>query len=912
MRYARLWNICNGCIVSSLILLLIGEESHLRFVGADEESPRVLTLSDEKRLIKRLLKNYEDAGITGRPVINTEEVVKINMSLSLVQILDLDEKNQILTISVWPLFNWLDHILTWDPKNYSQVLEVRVPAKKIWTPDIVLYNYADERLKEMRDAMVIVQHDGSIKWMPPAIFKSNCKIDIKRFPFDEQTCHMKFGSWTYDGNRLDVSFISDEKHVLLSDYTESNEWEIIARPAMRNVKYYPCCVEPYPDLTYFLFLRRNAAFFSYILVLPCVLLSSLTLVIFWLPPESPAKMVLGMNIFVAFFLLLLLLADSTPQASTSVPYIGYYYCLNMVLITLSSFLSVIVINLYFRGDRRNRVPRWLIKICYILTRTNTAHLSTNKNNKDVTKDNEHDMNHSTMGGVIPATTTRVDSFPLAPRKSILSPSGDRLVSIRSKETVVKPKRAKRPKTRFAPNKTTTSTFETILANDTSLTISNAHQLNHEDEICMHSRHRSVKLDQAGGETKVRSRSWTPTKYAGGMTSDLLEPLLRNQQHLQPNYWAESKDICLQCRTCASVIENSTINPNEYYSPTPSLTSSKHQKHPQACPVCQEHLNALRSQRISTCAPYSPKMVHCEQSFCQDSGLKQPYDSSANIFCGTGCNPVTNLETLHHNTRRTLVEDNIQGQGEAHYHSLCGQVQYTYRNGRLAIVPAIQMTSMCTKPTIADPNLSLPRIHPEEFNTFLSPPKLSKTLEEEVQEIRNVVRTFLSRVSKKDTENVILREWRMVATVLDRIFFLSYLIIHLCAAVGLLVPSSHEANVIGFMRDYRLKNYNSTFTDEEAAALSPLALRPFDWAAAGAGVSPDREATNYSETDSTVQVKSVAFRSPTSQDNSLLSPYQRLVDKQSSPPDKVDTGPSHLYPKSNPEQSQHISGSVSET
>lgn len=31
---------------------------------------------------------------------------------------------------------------------------------------------------------------------------------------------------------------------------------------------------------------------------------------------------LGMNIFVAFFLLLLLLADSTPQASYSVPYIG--------------------------------------------------------------------------------------------------------------------------------------------------------------------------------------------------------------------------------------------------------------------------------------------------------------------------------------------------------------------------------------------------------------------------------------------------------------------------------------------------------------------------------------------------------------------------------------------------------------
>lgn len=104
----------------------------------------------------------------------------------------------------------------------------------------------------MRDAMVIVQHDGSITWMPPAIFKSSCKIDIKNFPFDEQTCHMKFGSWTYDGNRLDITFINNQSQVLLDDYTESNEWEIIARPALRNVKYYPCCKEPYPDLTFFL------------------------------------------------------------------------------------------------------------------------------------------------------------------------------------------------------------------------------------------------------------------------------------------------------------------------------------------------------------------------------------------------------------------------------------------------------------------------------------------------------------------------------------------------------------------------------------------------------------------------------------------------------------------------------------
>ena len=42
-------------------------------------------------------------------------------------------------------------------------------------------------------------------WKPPAIYKSFCEIDVEYFPFDEQTCYMKFGSWTSDGNTVTTS-----------------------------------------------------------------------------------------------------------------------------------------------------------------------------------------------------------------------------------------------------------------------------------------------------------------------------------------------------------------------------------------------------------------------------------------------------------------------------------------------------------------------------------------------------------------------------------------------------------------------------------------------------------------------------------------------------------------------------------
>jgi len=35
---------------------------------------------------------------------------------------------------------WQDYLLSWNSSDYDDVAEVRIPARDIWKPDLVLYN----------------------------------------------------------------------------------------------------------------------------------------------------------------------------------------------------------------------------------------------------------------------------------------------------------------------------------------------------------------------------------------------------------------------------------------------------------------------------------------------------------------------------------------------------------------------------------------------------------------------------------------------------------------------------------------------------------------------------------------------------------------------------------------------------
>ncbi|XP_069041342.1 neuronal acetylcholine receptor subunit beta-2 isoform X2 [Lepisosteus oculatus] len=279
--------------------------------------------------------------------------------VSLAQLISVHEREQIMTTNVWLTQEWQDYRLTWDPNEFGGMVKVRLPSKHIWLPDVVLYNNADGMYEVSFYSNAVVSYDGSIFWLPPAIYKSACKIEVKHFPFDQQNCTLKFRSWTYDRTEIDLVLRSDVAS--MDDFTPSGEWDIIALPGRRNENP---ADSTYVDITYDFIIRRKPLFYTINLIIPCVLITSLAILVFYLPSDCGEKMTLCISVLLALTVFLLLISKIVPPTSLDVPLVGKYLMFTMVLVTFSIVTSVCVLNVHHRSPTTHTMPPW-VKLVFL-------------------------------------------------------------------------------------------------------------------------------------------------------------------------------------------------------------------------------------------------------------------------------------------------------------------------------------------------------------------------------------------------------------------------------------------------------------------------------------------------------------------------------------------------------------------
>ncbi|XP_078360137.1 neuronal acetylcholine receptor subunit alpha-3-like isoform X1 [Oculina patagonica] len=313
---------------------------------------------DELRLIKDLFNNYSKEV---RPVKNKNAAIQVIFGIAYTQLVDLDEKNQVLVSNVWIRQKWNNHLLRWNSSHYGGIKSINVDPKLVWLPDIVLYNNANTGITsgnmDQFKTRVILYSDGTNTWYAPTILRSRCAIDIKFFPFDDQKCDLHFGSWTYDGLRVDL--VNSSASVDLASYMASGEFQMVEAPVNRIIVKYSCCPEPYPNVIYTLHIRRKVLFYFNNLIVPCFLITAFALLTFVLPPNTGERVTLVITTLLAMTVFMLMIAENTPTTSDVTPLIGKFFVASMVEIGLALIATCFVLNIYEATGPSSEVPQWV-------------------------------------------------------------------------------------------------------------------------------------------------------------------------------------------------------------------------------------------------------------------------------------------------------------------------------------------------------------------------------------------------------------------------------------------------------------------------------------------------------------------------------------------------------------------------
>ena len=234
-----------------------------------------------------------------RPVLNASKPIEVTFGMSVASLDGINEKDQYMETVATLQYSWYDEFLTWKPDMNSGIKMISIPYDKVWRPDFVTYNDLSPKGMHILPVNVNVRHDGFCQWLTPAKLKTSCEIDMHYFPFDQQECWIKIGSWTHTAGEISIKLRNNvladnpkEGKPILDPgmYDPSTEWELISMKTVLNEVKYECCPEKYQDVTFYFTQKRYSYQPVFVLLVPCIITAFLLLLVFFLPADAGEKL----------------------------------------------------------------------------------------------------------------------------------------------------------------------------------------------------------------------------------------------------------------------------------------------------------------------------------------------------------------------------------------------------------------------------------------------------------------------------------------------------------------------------------------------------------------------------------------------------------------------------------------------
>ncbi|KAK1336365.1 LOW QUALITY PROTEIN: hypothetical protein QTO34_004171 [Cnephaeus nilssonii] len=286
------------------------------------------------RLSDHLLTNYKK-GV--RPVRDWRRPTTVSIDVIVYAILNVDEKNQVLTTYIWYRQYWTDEFLQWNPEDFDNITKLSIPTDSIWVPDILINELYP---------VVYVRHHGEVQNYKPLQVVTACSLDIYNFPFDVQNCSLTFTSWLHTIQDINISLwrLPEKVKFDKSVFMNQGEWEllgVLTQFREFSMESSSC----YAEMKFYVVIRRRPLFYAVNLLLPSIFLMVMDIVGFYLPPESGERVSFKITLLLGYSVFLIIVSDTLPATAIGTPLIGVYFVVCMALLVISLAETILIVRL---------------------------------------------------------------------------------------------------------------------------------------------------------------------------------------------------------------------------------------------------------------------------------------------------------------------------------------------------------------------------------------------------------------------------------------------------------------------------------------------------------------------------------------------------------------------------------------
>nr|XP_034303114.1 acetylcholine receptor subunit beta-type unc-29-like [Crassostrea gigas] len=314
-------------------------------------------ITDEDQLHKDLFTNYNNELRAGN---DRDFPLNVSMTFYLMAIKEFVEATSKFSVNGVFSITWRDERLSWNPAMYQNIQKTMVSQNKIWLPTMIISNPFKEAHGLGSDLVKIyLFSDGSCVWIIMQSFEVICDANVKYYPFDKQFCSLRFGTYGFDRNWLNITFPTSK--IGMIHYEENGLWEIENTAAYCTADHGPV------EVVFELYMKRRSTYYVASLLVPMTFVAVLQSFVFLLPNESGERIGFSVTMLLASVVFLTLIQEKLPESSEpSVSILGY---LLLGYITLGGIqtLAVILSSNFFIQTKP--VPKWLkIISCQELTK----------------------------------------------------------------------------------------------------------------------------------------------------------------------------------------------------------------------------------------------------------------------------------------------------------------------------------------------------------------------------------------------------------------------------------------------------------------------------------------------------------------------------------------------------------------